>query len=102
MHDFRGSTVRQAVAMEASLDSAGTLRLGLTSDEALVLFEWLHRNEAREIRVDHLGIVDDAERQVLWSLSACLESNLVDPLRSDYHEQLQSARTSLRAVGDDA
>ena len=102
MHDFRGSTVRQAVAMEASLDSAGTLRLGLTSDEALVVFEWLHRNEERDIRLDHLGIVDDAERQVLWSLSVCLESNLVDPLRSDYHERLESARTSLRAVGDDA
>jgi hypothetical protein len=88
--------------MEASLDSAGTLRLGLTFDEAFVLFEWLHRNEDRDIRLDHLGIVDDAERQVLWSLSACLESNLVDPFRSDYDERLESARASLRTVGDDA
>ena len=101
MHDSRGSAVRQAVAMEASLDSAGTLRLELTPEEALVVFEWLQRNEERDTRLDHLGIVDDAERQLLWSLSACLESNLVDPLRSDYLDRLESARASLRATGDD-
>ena len=84
--------------MEASLDSAGILRLGLTSDEALVVFEWLYRNEDSDIGLDHLGIVDDAERQVLWSLLACLESNLVDPFRSDYRERLESARAALRVV----
>ena len=88
--------------MEASLDSAGTLRLAMTAEEALVVFEWLHRNEDQDTRLDHLGVVDDAERQVLWSLSACLESSLVDPLRSDYLERVESARASLRVVGDDA
>lgn len=90
--------MRQAVVMEASLDSAGTLRLGLTSDEALVVFEWLYRNEDREIGLHNLDTVDDAERQVLRSLLACLESNLVDPFRSDYPERLESARAALRVA----
>lgn len=88
--------------MEATLDSDGTVRLALASAEALVLFEWLHRNEDQDVRLDHLGIADDAERQVLWTMSACLESTLVDPFRSDYLDVVERARASLRAVEGDA
>lgn len=76
--------------------------MAMTPAEALVVFEWLHGNEDQDTRLDHLGIVDDAERQVRWSLSACHESHLVDSLRSDYPGRLESARASLRAIGDDA
>jgi hypothetical protein len=88
--------------MEATLDSDGTVRLALAAAEAQVMFEWLYRNEDQDLRLDHLGIVDDAERQVLWAMSACLETTLVDPFRSDYLDRVESARASLRAVEGDA
>ena len=67
--------------MEATLDSDDTVRLALASAEALVLFEWLHRNEDQDVR---------------------LESTLVDPFRSDYLDVVERARASLRAVEGDA
>ena len=53
----------------------------LSRDEALVLFEWLHRceNEGRFTAPDH-----HAEQVALWNLSALLERELVEPLRPDY------------------
>jgi hypothetical protein len=87
----------QAGAMEGSADSQGFVTLTLTAAESLVLFEWLHRNEDQDLQLDHLGIVDDAERQVLWSVSGCLESLLSEPFHADYAELLLSARQSLHS-----
>lgn len=68
--------------------------LGLTSDEALVLFEWLARfnNGVGEFE-------DQAEQRVLWDLEAMLEKALVAPLRADYAELLATAREKVRDGG---
>ena len=94
--------VRQAVPVEAEVDADGTVRLALAPAEALVLFEWLHRGEDVSPQLDQLAIEDDAERQVLWSISACLESTLIDPFRPEYLDRLETARASLRAEDGDA
>ena len=54
-------------------------RLELTSDEALVLFEWLARLDDR----DALPTEDPAEEQVLWSLHGQLEKALTEPFQSN-------------------
>ena len=49
------------------------MKLELTSDEALVFFEWLSRLDER----DALPVEDPAEEQVLWRLHGQLEKTLV-------------------------
>lgn len=66
--------------------------LELSKDEALVLFEWLHRfNEAEDKRFE-----DQAEQRVLWNLEAMLESALVEPFDAKYDELLTAARARVR------
>ena len=72
------------------------LSLGLTQAEALVLFEWLARNDHAEA----LHIEDDAEQQVLWTLEAQLEKQLVEPLQPDCAERLAAARAQVRDRSD--
>lgn len=67
--------------------------IGLSRDEALVLFEWLARTGTAEHPAD---FEDQAERRVLWDIGAKLESVLVEPLREDYAELLFAARTRVR------
>lgn len=83
-------------AVESSPDDLVTLRL--TKAEALVLFEWLHRNEDREDHenLDHYDIVDPAERVALWHLSGDLESTLVEPFLTEYADLVEAAREDLR------
>ena len=61
----------------------------LTSDEALVLFELLHRWEDS-------GEIDTAsmpgERTALWALSGRLESILVEPFEGTYARQRLAER----------
>jgi hypothetical protein len=68
----------------------------LTSDEALVLFELLHRWE-------DLGEIDTllmpGEQTALWALSGRLESILVEPFDGNYRELLDHARQRLAARG---
>jgi hypothetical protein len=68
----------------------------LTSDEALVLFELLHRWE-------DAGAIDGAlkpgEQTALWALSARLESILVEPFDAHYQQLVQSARSRLSERG---
>jgi len=71
---------------------ADDVRIELSRDEALVLFEWLHRNdEARAIRVE-----DPAEQRVLWDLEARLEAALAEPLDPAYDALLAEARACVR------
>ena len=67
------------------------VRIELTSDEALVLFEFLTRFETEET----LAIQHRAEEQSLWNLQCLLEKQLVEPFRSDYGERLHAARKRL-------
>jgi hypothetical protein len=68
------------------------VKIELTLDEALVLFDMLHRFEETEM----LDIQHPAEEQALWGLSNLLERQLVEPFRHDYGEILDQARARLR------
>ncbi len=72
---------------------AAEVLVRLTADEALVLFEWLHRMEAGP---GFDGVVEDhAEKVALWNLSALLEREMVEPFRDDYAKRVAAARTRL-------
>ena len=74
--------------------------LRMSQAEALVLFEWIHRKEDEDDRLDHLGLADAAERKVLWDISAALESLLAEPFRNDYAALLEAARADVRPGGE--
>ena len=67
--------------------------LTLTSDEALVLFEWLSR--AGDLG-EPAPLEDQAEARVLWAMLALLESSLTAPLAPDYQVELDRARSRVR------
>jgi hypothetical protein len=69
------------------------LALKLTRNEAIVLFEWLHRFNTAE--ADH-GFEDQAEQRVLWDMEATLESTLTEPFDPDYQQILVAARAKVR------
>jgi hypothetical protein len=60
----------------------------LSRDEALVLFDWLHRSEdeGRVSRPEH-----HAEQVALWNLSALLERELVEPFKQSYSQLVDEA-----------
>jgi hypothetical protein len=64
----------------------------VSADEALVLFEWLHRGEDldRPAPIEHR-----AERVALRNFSALLESELVEPFKANYTALVDSARERL-------
>ena len=93
----RAGRAGSLLVMDASADaSEGGLHLRLSDDEALVLFEWLQRNEEVDQDLASAGVDDPAERQVLWSLSGCLMRALAEPFRADYLDLLEAARSRLR------
>jgi hypothetical protein len=68
------------------------VKIELTSDEALVLYDWLTRfNQQTET-----DFADQAEERVLFDLEALLEKALVAPLQSDYADLLAQARLHVR------
>ena len=74
------------------------MQIQLSDDEALVLFELLSRyGEQENCRV--LAVKEAAERNVLWTLSAALEKQLVAPFQKNYEELLSSARARVEEQG---
>jgi hypothetical protein len=68
----------------------------LTSDEALVLFELLHRwEDSGEIGT----VLMPGEQTALWALSGRLESILVEPFEGNYRELVDYARQRLAERG---
>jgi len=68
----------------------------LTSDEALVLFELLHRwEDSGEIDT----VLMPGEQTALWALSGRLESILVEPFEGNYRELVDYARQRLAERG---
>lgn len=63
------------------------IEIAITSDEALVIFEWLS-----ELGPDGLG---DAERVAIDGLISCLERQLTAPLDPNYLDLLAAARARL-------
>lgn len=74
------------------------MKLELTEDEALVLFELLAnygtRSDATVLPIQH-----PAERNALWAVQAALERHLVPPFQDTYQAQLEAARTRLVESG---
>lgn len=69
--------------------------LRLSRDEALVLFEWLYRNDVTTN--DFADLVEDqAEQRALWNLTCLLERELVEPFPPQYAELIEQARAGLR------
>ena len=68
------------------------VKLDLTHDEALVLYDWLTRFNQR----DNADFADQAEERVMFDLEAMLEKVLVAPLQSDYAARLAQARVNVR------
>lgn len=66
--------------------------ISLTPDEALVLFELLHRWEDAG-RIDPTLLA--GEQTALWSLSASLERVLAEPFESTYGDLVAEARARL-------
>ncbi len=87
--------------MDGSTGPEDVVYIRLTADEALVLFEWVHRNEDADLELGSAGVTDPAERQVLWGLSAVLEKLLVEPFRANYLELVEEARAHLRPPADE-
>jgi hypothetical protein len=75
--------------------SEDKIAIGLSPDEALVLFEWLSRTE--ELSNDFRDLVEDqAEQRALWNLTALLERELREPFSPAYNELVANARARLR------
>lgn len=69
------------------------MKLELTDDQALVFFEWIARLDEQNA----FPIEDAAEEQVLWCLHGQLEKSLREPLRPNYRELVEQARSRVRA-----
>jgi hypothetical protein len=66
--------------------------ISLTGDEALVLFELLHRWEDQEqVSVPR----NEAEQVALWNLSAALEKVMREPFGPEYARLLSEAQARL-------
>jgi len=69
------------------------INIGLTKEEAIVLFEFLARfneQERKEL------FEDQAEKRVLWDIECILEKELSEPFSSDYLEIVKKAREKVR------
>ncbi|MFI7606963.1 hypothetical protein ACIBTV_17735 [Micromonospora sp. NPDC049366] len=73
----------------------GEVVVRLTHDEALVLFEWLHRTDERTGGFTDL-IEDQAEQRALWNLTCLFEPLLVETFMANYQELVEQARSRLR------
>ena len=75
--------------------ASDTVSIPLTREQAIVLFEWLSREDSKEaIPTAHV-----AEQKVLWTIEAWLERTLVEPLQPNYNEILEAARACVSAGG---
>ncbi len=72
--------------------SQQNVSISLTGDEALVLFDLLHRweDEERVAAPQH-----EAEQIALWNLSALLERELSEPFQPRYADLVSGARDRL-------
>jgi hypothetical protein len=68
----------------------------LSSDEALVLFELLHRWEDSD-EID--TVLMPGEQTALWAFSCSLENVLVEPFEINYGELVDNARQRLAERG---
>lgn len=72
------------------------ISLTVSSDEALVFFEWL---ASLQDRIHAPQLWDDAEQSVLWNLESQLEPLLTAIVLPDYREQLATAKLNIMRDG---
>lgn len=73
------------------------LTLSLMQDQALVLFDWLSREDSKQ----SLPTEHEAEQKVLWLLEGMLERALVAPLQPGYPAAVSAARERVLARESD-
>lgn len=74
------------------MTKTGDVTITLTSDEALVLFDLLHRwEDAGQVSV----FAHKSEQVAMWNLSALLERVLVEPLNASHGDLVAAARDRL-------
>lgn len=73
-------------------DPETSVQISLTSDEAVVLFEFVRRFSES----DSLTIVDQSERQALWNLCRIFERGALSSIKGDWPGILHQARDRLR------
>ena len=71
------------------------IHINLSSDEAVVLFEFLSRFSDKEV----LEIADQSEARVLENILCDLENALAEPFSGKYKEILETAREKIRDKG---
>lgn len=77
---------------ESKMPKENKVEIILSSNEALVLFEFLLRFSEDE----ELSIKDSSEKQALLNLLAKFEKQLVEPFSMNYFELLENARKALK------
>ncbi|MBA4242157.1 MAG: hypothetical protein C0448_15640 [Sphingobacteriaceae bacterium] len=71
------------------------IKIELTKDEAIVLFDFLSRFNAIE---NNNVFEDQAEQQTLWSIEGQLEKTLTEPLTPNYSDIVKQARDKIRNI----
>ncbi len=70
----------------------GKVKIELTKDEALVLFEFLSRfSDTDELEIRH-----QSEERALWNLTCYFEKILTEPFHKDYSKIMGAARERLK------
>lgn len=69
-----------------------SVKIELSSDEALVLHAWITRFNKRRSN----DFEDQAEQRVLWNVESLLEESLVEPFLEEYDSLLAQARDRVR------
>lgn len=67
------------------------MTIDISSDEALVLFDWLTQWD----KTGTFAVPGEAEQRVLWNLIAELEKQLAEPFAAEYPALLEAARARL-------
>jgi hypothetical protein len=76
----------------SNMPSPEKITIELSNQEALVLFEFLHRFDDEDAYL----FADQAEQRVLWHLEGALEKRLVEILSPHYGKLLAEARAHVR------
>ena len=69
-----------------------SIKLEITNDEALVLFEMLSRFSDTDV----LSIEHQAEQRALWNLTCVFEKIISEAFDDDYKKSLEAARERLQ------
>jgi len=84
----------ETLASRNEINMNEKVKIELSRNEALVLFDFLSRFSDKE----ELIIEDQAEKRILWDLCCLLEKQLVQPFHDDYDDLLKFVRDDVRDI----